>query len=107
MLRVRIVRVHSDRVAELRAWFRELDSRRSEVLATFEQEGTRAESVHLVPSADGPVLLYAMEVEDFEKARQAFEASTLPIDLEHKAIMRACCNGPFEAELLFECSTKS
>ena len=105
MLRVRMVRVQADRVADLRDWFRELDSRRSEVLATFEQEGTRAESVHLVPGANGPILVYVMEVDDPERARRAFQASTLPIDVEHKRTMKACCAGPFEAELLFECST--
>lgn len=105
MLRVRMVRVHNDRVQDLRAWFRELQSRRSEVLATFEQEGTRAESAHLVPGADGPILVYVMDIDDPERARQAFATSTVPIDIEHKRVMKACCDGPFEAELLFECST--
>ena len=105
MLRVRMVRVHADRVVDFRAWFRELASRRSEVLETFEQEGTRAESVHLVRSADGPLLVYVMDVDDPERARRAFQASTLQIDVEHKRAMKACCDGPYEAELLFECST--
>jgi len=105
MLQVRMLRVHSDRFADLRAWFRDLDARRSEVLATFEQEGTRAESVHLVPGADGPILVYVMDVDDPERARRAFQASTLQIDIEHKRVMKACCDGPVEAELLFACST--
>lgn len=70
MLRVRMIRVHHDRVERLRAWFRELSSRRAEVLTTFNQEGTRAESVHLLPGSEGPVLVYVMEIDDPEKAHR-------------------------------------
>ena len=104
MLRVRMLRVQPDRVEQLRAWFRELGARRSEVLATFEQEGTRAEAVHLLSGAEGLVLVYVMEVDDLEKAQRAFAASTLPIDAEHKRVMKACCDGSVVSELLFECS---
>jgi hypothetical protein len=104
MLRVRMLRVPHDRVEELRTWFRELAARRSEVLETFAQEGTRAEAVHLLSGGDGPVLVYVMDVDDAEKAQRAFASSTLPIDAEHKRVMKACCEGSAEAEVLFECS---
>ena len=104
MIRVRFVKVRPDKVDELREWFAELGRRKLEVLATFEQESTRAERVHLLSTATGPVLVYVMDVADPEKATEAFRSSTLPIDVEHKAAMKACCAGPVDAELLFECS---
>lgn len=104
MLIVRTLRIAHDRVAELRTWFRELSARRPEVLETFAQEGTRAEVVHLLSGADGPVLVYVMDVDDVEKAQRAFAASTLPIDVEHKRVMKACSAGPAKSELLFQCS---
>jgi hypothetical protein len=45
-----------------------------------------------------------MEVDDVEKARHAFATSTSPIDSEHKRVMKACCDGSAESEVLFECS---
>jgi hypothetical protein len=104
LIRVRFVKVRPDKVDELREWFGELGRRKPEVLATFEQESTRAERVHLLSTATGPVLVYVMDVADPEKAAEAFRSSTLPIDVEHKAVMRACCADPVDAELLFECS---
>lgn len=106
MIRVRFVKVRPDKVEQLREWFGELGRRKSEVLATFEQESTRAERVHLLSTATGPVLVYVMDVTDPEKASAAFKSSTLPIDVEHKAAMTACCIGPADAELLFECSVE-
>lgn len=104
MIRVRFVNVRPEKVDQLRAWFSELGRRKPEVLATFEQESTRAERVHLLSTATGPVLVYVMDVADPEKAAAAFGSSTLPIDVEHKTVIKACCIGPAEAELLFECS---
>jgi hypothetical protein len=60
--------------------------------------------VHLLSGVDGPVLLYVMDVDDVEKAQRAFATSKLPIDVEHKRVMRACSLGPAESEVLFECS---
>ena len=104
MIRVRFVKVRPEKVEQLREWFSELSRRKPEVLATFEQESTRAERVHLLSTTTGPVLVYVMEVADPERAAAAFSSSTLPIDVEHKAAINACCVGPAEAELLFECS---
>jgi hypothetical protein len=41
----------------------------------------------LIQSTDGPLLVYAIEVEDVEHAEPAYAAPTLPIDLEHKRVM--------------------
>jgi len=104
LIRVRFVKVRPERVVQLREWFAELSRRKPEVLASFEQESTRAERVHLMLTATGPVLVYVMDVVNPERAAAAFSSSTLPIDVEHKAAMNACCIGSAEAELLFECS---
>ena len=104
---VRFLRIQQDKVDRVRAWFHELQSRRSEVLATFLQEGTHSESVHLLQGKDGPLLVYVMEVDDLERARRAYAESTLPIDIEHKAVMASCTNGRATTEVLFECSMKN
>ena len=79
-------------------------SRRSEVLETFRQEGTRSESVHLLRGKDGPVLAYVGQVDDLEEARRVFAQSTFPIDIEHKAVLASCVEGRATTELLFECT---
>ncbi len=76
------------------------------MLATFRQEGTRSESVHLLRGEDGPVLAYVSEVDDLAQAKRAYAESTLPIDIEHKAVMASCVDGRAAAEVLFECSVE-
>ena len=105
MLLVRMLNVRPERVDQLRAWFRELTSRRQEVLATFAQEGTRAETAHLLHGSEGPVLVYVADVQDLDAARNAYAASRLPIDAQHKSVLKECCQGPAETELVFECSS--
>ena len=104
MLRVVFSRVRDGQVERLRAWMRELMARPDEVRATFEQEGVRHEAAYLLESRDGPVLVYAIEVEDESRAQQAFEASTLPLDQEHRQTMDAVLagRGLAAAELLYE-----
>jgi hypothetical protein len=101
---VRFLRVQETQVDRVRAWFGELQSRRSEVLETFAQEGTRSESAHLLQGEEGPILVYVMEVDNPEEAARAYAESTLPIDAEHKAIMASCLAGRAASEILFECS---
>lgn len=76
--------------------------RRDEVIETFVNEGVRHEVAYLLPAADGPVLVYAMEVDDPERASAAFRASSFPIDDEHKRVMGQVLAGPVEAELLYD-----
>lgn len=102
MLDVRITRVRDDQVERLRAWMAELLQRQDEVRATFRNEGVRHEQVYLLQAREGPVLVYAHEVEDPEAARAAYMASTLPIDAQHREVMQAVLQGPAAAELLYE-----
>jgi len=106
MVRLAFFRVREDKIERLRWWMDELAWRKDEVLETFEREGTRYEAVYLLPFKDGPVLLYAMDVDDDEQARQAFQASSLPIDDEHKQIMKEIVAGRAEVEQLWACSGK-
>lgn len=102
MLRVGILRIHDEQLDRFRQWMAELSSRVDEVMETFEHEGTRHEQVHLVETSDGPLVFYAMEVEDAEASLEAFRSSTLPIDLEHKEVMGSAVAERVPAEKLLD-----
>ena len=102
MVRVSIRRVRDGQVERLRVWLREANARRDEVLQTFAQEGVRHEQAYLLDTGSGHVLVYAIELEDEEKARAAFAASTLPIDAQHREVMDAAVGEPADAELLYD-----
>jgi hypothetical protein len=107
MLWAAFYRVKPDKVDRLREWMGEIARRRDEVLASYAQEGTRHEAAYLLRDERGPLLVYLAEVENIEQARAAFGASQLPIDLEHRVVMRDVVAGREEAELLFECTAGS
>jgi hypothetical protein len=104
MIEIAFFRVHHDQVERLRGWLRELTRRADETRATFAQEGVRHERAYLLHDSDGPVLVYASEADDPQRARQAYAASALPIDLEHKQVMRQVIASRIEAELLYDLS---
>ena len=90
MLRVAIKPIRPEKEARLRAWLSELNSRADEVRQTFREETVRAEQAFIVDGAAGPLLVYAMEAEDFERGSKAFAQSRHSIDLEHREVMREC-----------------
>ena len=90
MIRVRIARVRPGKEIKLRNWLEELNRRADEVRATFYAQTVRAEQAFIIPTSDGPLLIYAVEAEDFEQASQAYAKSTQPIDQEHRTIMQDC-----------------
>jgi uncharacterized protein DUF6176 len=104
MLMVRIVQLHPDKVERLRAWMHGLRDRTDEVRATFAQEGVHHEIAWLVQGHDGPIMVYAVEVDDPAAARRAYDASILPIDHEHRQIMQEVTAGPAVTEKLYECT---
>jgi hypothetical protein len=104
MLEVSFRRIRPDRVAALRAWMAELMQRQDEVRGTFAQEGVRQEVAYLLPTPEGPVLVYVMEAADVARAREVYAASQLPLDLEHRQRMRAVQAGTYPAERLYEVS---
>jgi hypothetical protein len=106
MMRVGFLKVRPDQVERLRAWMHELTQRRDEVLETFRAESTQHECAYLLQGASGPILVYAQQVDDPKQARQAFAASQLPIDLQHKQVMAEVHEGLAEVELLFDISAE-
>jgi hypothetical protein len=86
---------------------KEISRRREEALASYRDEGTRHEQAYLIEGRNSPILIYVAEVEDVERARQAFLASKLPIDLQHRETMREAVAGRLEPELLFECAVEN
>lgn len=106
MIEVAFFRVHHDQLGRLRGWLRELTRRADEARATFVREGTRHERAWLLHDQQGPILVYAMEVDDPHHARQAYAVSTLPIDQEHRQVMRQVIAGRLDAELLYDLTAK-
>jgi Family of unknown function (DUF6176) len=107
MLKVVFRRVRPDQVDRLRSWLAELDRRHEEVRETFRQETVRHEIAYLLEDHGGHILVYAMEADDFDKAHDAFQASTLPIDLEHKEVMSAVLAESPGVEKLYECALRA
>ncbi|MFI7044376.1 DUF6176 family protein [Streptosporangium sandarakinum] len=103
MLRVSVSKVRPEQVDRLRAWFTELSGpRRGELLATFVDEGVRHETVLLVPTSDGPLMVYVMEEEDPERSIAAFRDSAHPVDADHRAVLSAAFMGVAEYEVLLD-----
>jgi len=102
MLRLSIRRIKPEKEARLREWLSELNARADEVRATFKDETVRAEQAYIIPTRDGPLLVYAMEAEDFDCGRQAFAASKHAIDHEHRAVMQECLDESLELRPLYD-----
>ena len=107
MIRLAMRKVKPGEEQHLRAWMDQLNSRRAEVRATFQQEGVRHEQAFLLYTADGPVLIYAIEAQDHARAAAAYAQSTLPIDLEHKRIMKQVLGDAVPCALLYECQAET
>jgi Family of unknown function (DUF6176) len=48
------------------------------------------------------LLIYVMECEDYDAAREAFARSRHPIDLEHKQVMSEVSGEPVPTEVLLD-----
>lgn len=90
MLRVAIRPIRPEKEDRLRAWLAELNSRADGVRATFREETVCAEQAFIVAGATGPLLIFVMEAEDFERGSKAFSGSGHGIDLEHREVMPEC-----------------
>ena len=83
------------------AWLAELNGpRRHEAIETLQDEGVSHESAVILDTSDGPVIVYAMETDDIERARAAGAASTHPVDERHHEVMRAADAGPASCRLV-------
>ncbi len=104
MLSVTFSRVRAGEEERLRAWGHELMERAGEVRETFRQEGVRHELSFLIRTGEGWIFVRAGEMEDRDRAMQAYNASGLRIDAEHRQVMDSALEGPFPAEQIYECS---
>ena len=103
MIQLVVRKVKPEHVDLLRDWMGQLNGpRRGEALATLVDEGCTHERVVLIEGADGPVVIYVMEVESVEHARNAAENSTHPIDAEHRAVLDTAIGERVGYELLLD-----
>ena len=103
MLAVDFYRIHADQVVTLREWMGEITARRNEALQTYAQEGVRHEMGYLLEDRHGPILVWVMEVHDRDEATRAFLNSKLPIDLQHKQMMRELFAEWIKPEVVYDC----
>jgi Family of unknown function (DUF6176) len=103
MLRVAIRRVNPGRANELREWLAQVNGpRRVEALATLVDEGITHEQAYLIEGAEGPVVVYVMEVDDIEATQEATRSSEHPIVADHKRVMELAVGDPLPSELLLD-----
>ncbi len=103
MLRVAVRRVLPDKVDLLRDWLAQVNGpRRVEALATLVDEGCRHEMAFLMDGADGPVVIYVMEVDDIEASRAENVQSDHPIDIDHQRLMTEAIGEPLPLQLLLD-----
>jgi hypothetical protein len=104
MLTVSFARIKHDKESRLRQWLEELSERQEEVQRSLAQEGTRQEQMYILPTSDGPVLVYVMEAEDVQHAYSAYGASALPIDEAHRQVLAEVLAEPLHLEPLYSCT---
>jgi hypothetical protein len=103
MLRVAFRRVNPQRADELREWLAEVNGpRREEALATLADEGCTHEQAYLIEGAEGPVVVYVMEVADIEASQEAARSSSHAIDADHKRVMEQAVGDFLGSELLLD-----
>lgn len=74
---------------------------------TFVDETVRHEQAYLLETAEGEVLVYAIELDDLERSQAAYSGSTHPIDAEHKAVMEECLGERIELLPLYDVSLEA
>jgi hypothetical protein len=104
MLTVSFARIKPDKETRLRDWLIELGERQAEVRLSLAQEGARQEQMYILPTSDGPILVYVMEAEDVRRAYSAYGASSLPIDESHRMVLAEVLAEPLHLEPLYSCS---
>jgi Family of unknown function (DUF6176) len=89
----------------LRDWYVELESRRDEAFQTLNNEGVRQEVAYILNTEHGDLLAVFIEVDDMDRANEAFFDSPFELDHQHRAVMDECTvggsAGRVEAELMY------
>ncbi len=102
MITVAFRKVPPDKKEKLRWWMAEVQRREEEVKETFRQETVQHEQAYLIDNEGDAILVYVMEVEDPDAARDAFQTSQLAIDHEHRQIMDEVAAETLHPELLYD-----
>ena len=88
MIHLAVRRVNPELLEIFRKWMAQLNGpRHDEALATLVDEGCSHELVGLIEGPDGPLVIYAMEVESIEKSSEAAHYSAHQIDKDHRAVI--------------------
>jgi hypothetical protein len=103
MLNVSFARIRPEKEQHLRKWLAELNSRQDEARQSMAQEGTRQEQAYILTTADGPILIYAMELADAKRAYAAFGKSKLEVDEKHRAVLAESLAESLDIDPLYEC----
>ena len=93
MLNLQFRKIKPEREGRLRAWFAELNARAEEVRTTFRDEGVQHEQGFILPTSEGPVLVWAAQLNDPDEASRVFTKSSHAIDIEHGRVLRECLDG--------------
>lgn len=102
MIHLNFYRVRPGKLDQLKAWFAEAGERADEVREAFVHEGVSREQAYLLETADGHVLVAAVDCEDYDTARRLFSESTLPIDVAQREVMPELTDGTLELAPLFD-----
>jgi uncharacterized protein DUF6176 len=102
MIHLTFYRVRPGKLDRLKAWLAEAKERADEIRETFAHEGVSHEQGFLLETNEGPLLVYAVECEDYDAALEAFSRSKLPIDMELKKIMPELTDGVLELTPLLD-----
>jgi hypothetical protein len=103
MIRLRAAWVRPTEEARLRQWLAEVSGPRAqEAVTTLVEEGCTHELAIVVRTADGPLLISAMEVGDEDRVDEVFNTSEHPIDKEHKEMLQTSLDSPADADLVLD-----
>ena len=104
MLNATFARVEENDVPRLREWLESLSSRRDELLASYERQGTRHELFFLVRTQHSVLLVLISELNDLEQGTESFLHSDFPLDLEFKDLVQEISMFDTAVELLYDSS---
>jgi|SRR5688500_7189917 hypothetical protein len=102
MLQVSYTRIREDAIPRVRDWLGSLRSREAELRELARAQTISDELAHLISGEDGPVLVYAIVVDDLGAAREAIQKGSLPIAREWRALMSECSAGHPAHEVLLD-----
>lgn len=103
MIQLVVRNVKIEHLELFRAWMAQVNGpRRQEALATLADEGCSHELAVLIEGPEGPVVIYAMEVESVEHPRMAANSSKHAIDKEHLEVVGRAIGEPVLLESLLD-----